>query len=91
MAKIPTTEQLRAEIDSGSTSEKVGHSDPAAAPLGTDDEAAGKTPTAQERQLAAKSQPQYRKPRPPINGTALYLGILILIAIIAVFVGYLAK
>jgi hypothetical protein len=32
-------ERLRADIDSGRTGEKVSASDPAAAPLGTDDEA----------------------------------------------------
>jgi hypothetical protein len=34
-------EQVRDRIDSGATGEKVAISDPAAAPLGTDDEAAG--------------------------------------------------
>jgi hypothetical protein len=33
-------ERLRHEIDSGRTGDKVGHPDPAMAPLGTDDEAA---------------------------------------------------
>lgn len=36
-----TAEQLRADIDSGRTRDKVAHSDPAAAPLGTDEEASG--------------------------------------------------
>lgn len=34
-------EQVRDRIDSGATGDKVAGSDPAAAPLGTDDEAAG--------------------------------------------------
>lgn len=37
----PTTEQLRDDIDRGRTGDKVNASDPAAAPLGTDEEAAG--------------------------------------------------
>jgi len=37
-----TTERLRADIDTGRTGDKVAASDPAAAPLGTDDEAAGR-------------------------------------------------
>lgn len=41
----PTTEQLRDDIDSGRTHDKVAKSDPAAAPLGTDDEASGASPT----------------------------------------------
>lgn len=36
-----TVEQLRGDIDSGRTRDKVTGSDPAAAPLGTDEEAAG--------------------------------------------------
>lgn len=41
MARAPTTEDLRNRIDRGETGDKVRVSDPAAAPLGTDDEAAG--------------------------------------------------
>lgn len=40
----PTTAQLRDAIDRGRTGSKVPHEDPAAAPLGTDDEAAGTPP-----------------------------------------------
>ena len=36
-----TTEQLRHDIDRGRTGDKVAAIDPAAAPLGTDEEAAG--------------------------------------------------
>src|SRR5271166_5905484 len=38
----PTTDQLRRAIDSGATGDKVHFPDPAAAPLGTDDEAGGR-------------------------------------------------
>jgi hypothetical protein len=38
-----TAEQLRDDIDAGRTGDKVPWPDPAAAPLGTDDEAAGTT------------------------------------------------
>lgn len=41
----PTTSQLRDDIDSGRTGAKVAAPDPAAAPLGTDDEAAGTPPS----------------------------------------------
>jgi len=37
-------ERLRTDIDAGRTGDKVPHPDPAAAPLGTDDEAAGTRP-----------------------------------------------
>ncbi len=36
-----TTDQLRGEIDAGLAGDKHAHTDPAAAPLGSDDEAAG--------------------------------------------------
>ncbi|WP_141563212.1 hypothetical protein [Teichococcus rhizosphaerae] len=40
------TEGLRHQIDSGQTGDKVAFPDPAAAPLGADDEAAGAAPSA---------------------------------------------
>lgn len=40
----PYPEELRGKIDSGRTGDKVNFPDPAAAPLGTDDEAAGTPP-----------------------------------------------
>lgn len=38
-------DRLRSDIDAGRTADKVAFPDPAAAPLGTDDEAAGAAPT----------------------------------------------
>ncbi|MCP8937441.1 hypothetical protein NK718_02850 [Alsobacter sp. SYSU M60028] len=51
-----TTEGLRAEIDSGRTGDKVAFSDPAAAPLGADDEAAGHPPGPEEVALAWRQE-----------------------------------
>lgn len=45
--EVKTTDRLRHEIDAGRTGGKVAFSDPAASPLGTDDEAAG-TPASPE-------------------------------------------
>ena len=42
--KSSTSEQLRHDIDTGKTRDKVIYPDPAAAPLGTDDEAGGTPP-----------------------------------------------
>jgi hypothetical protein len=53
----PTTDQLRIRIDRGETGDKVAAPDPAAAPLGTDDEAGGFPPTEEERALAARMPP----------------------------------
>ena len=44
MDREPTAEQLRDNIDRGRTGDKVSWPDPAAAPLGTDDEAGAAAP-----------------------------------------------
>lgn len=49
---MPTSDRLRQDIDRGRGGDKVDNVDPAAAPLGTDDEAAGKPPTPAEIELA---------------------------------------
>lgn len=48
--------RLRDRIDSGATGDKVAHPDPAAAPLGTDDEAAGHPPTAAQVREASRHE-----------------------------------
>ena len=50
---IETTEQLRIAIDQGHAGDKVDVADPAAAPLGTDDEAGGSPNTVAQVRLAA--------------------------------------
>ena len=52
----PTTAQLRHDIDTGRTGEKVAAPDPAAAPLGTDDEAAGTPPSAEAVAMARDAE-----------------------------------
>ena len=85
MSKAPTTDQIRADIDSGATGEKVGFPDPAAAPLGTDAEAGGTPPTAAERKLAAASQPRVRR-EVPRNGPIIYLGVFLVIAALVLLI-----
>ena len=53
---VSNVDQLRANIDAGGTGDKVSFPDPAAAPLGTDAEAAGFPPTQRELRLEAVSQ-----------------------------------
>ena len=48
----PTSAQLKGDIDSGRTGDKVPHVDVGAAPLGTCDEAGGTPPTPQRIRLA---------------------------------------
>ncbi|MBV7410730.1 hypothetical protein [Maritimibacter sp. DP1N21-5] len=50
---IDNPDQLRDEIDRGGTGDKVAYPDPAAAPLGTDDEAAGHPPDPEQVRRAA--------------------------------------
>ena len=56
--------QLRDDIDSGRTHDKVAHSDPAAAPLGTDDEAAGTPPTGEQVAMARRHETRRDVPDP---------------------------
>lgn len=62
----PTTAQLRGDIQSGRTGDKVAGFDPAAAPLGADDEAAGTPPgpaeVAQARAQEGKGARAERRP-----------------------------
>jgi len=53
---MPTTARLRHDIDRGRGGDKVDNVDPAAAPLGTDDEAAGKPPSPAEVNLAYQQE-----------------------------------
>jgi hypothetical protein len=50
----PTSAQLKGDINSGHTGDKNPVFDPALAPLGTDDEAAGRPPSAFRIQLARR-------------------------------------
>jgi hypothetical protein len=78
-----TTAQLRADIDQGRTGSKVDHPDPAAAPLGTDEEAAGTPPEAAA--IAAARREEASLVRSPGNrqglgsAAAIYAGLLALI------------
>ena len=53
---MDTTEQLRIAIDRGLAGDKVDAADPAAAPLGTDDEAGGTPNTSEQVRLAARHE-----------------------------------
>jgi hypothetical protein len=53
---MPTTARLKYDIDRGRGGDKVDNIDPAAAPLGTDDEAAGNPPSPAEIKLAARHE-----------------------------------
>src|SRR3954447_21139475 len=84
-AAMTTTERLRADIDSGRTGEKVAASDPAAAPLGTDDEAAGAAPKPDDVALARSREVKHASGQSDDNkiGSALlYTAILAIVLIV---------
>lgn len=56
----PTTAQLRDAIDRGRTGSKVPFEDPAAAPLGTDEEAAGTPPSPEAIRTAMRNEVRNR-------------------------------
>ena len=78
---IPTSDHLRRRIDHGELGDKVNFPDPAAAPLGTDDEAAGRPPTEYERALADERDRPAQHPRRSMLG---FSALILLIAVVAV-------
>ncbi|MFM9860798.1 hypothetical protein RUR49_20265 [Pseudoxanthobacter sp. M-2] len=63
---VTTADALRSRIDRGDGSDKVDFPDPAASPLGTDDEAAGTPPTRSDVAQAAA----HELSRPPADAPA---------------------
>jgi hypothetical protein len=83
-------DQLRRRIDTGRGGDKVAHPDPAAAPLGTDDEAAGQPAT--RDQVAHASRQETRRPpaAPGEIGWVVWLYALFIVFLVAFFVWALA-
>jgi hypothetical protein len=68
MTSGENAERLRADIDSGRTGDKVAAGDPAAAPLGTDEEAAGAQPPPEAVALARAQESARPHEAPPRGG-----------------------
>jgi hypothetical protein len=83
-------DQLRRRIDTGRAGDKVAHPDPAAAPLGTDDEAAGQP--ASRDQVALASRHETRRPPVPTGkiGLAVWLYAFFIVFLAAFFIWALA-
>lgn len=88
----PTVMQLKADIDSGATGDKVGVFDPGLSPLGTDDEAAGTPPKPHAVAMARSfetfgrwigdGRPKgyvHRKRDPALEG---FLGLIVVLAVV---------
>jgi flagellin-like protein len=86
-----TIEQLRADIDSGRTGDKVSASDPAMAPLGTDDEAAGTPPSPAGIALTRRleTRPHRSKPQTGLGGARILIAIVIALGAAIVGWGFL--
>jgi hypothetical protein len=85
----PTTAMLKADIDSGRTGDKVAHYDPGLSQLGTDDEAAGHTPSHDRIALARETEaasPRVREAAKPHGRNAwvlpLFAGFVLLIPLV---------
>jgi hypothetical protein len=82
----PTVDRIRADISSERTGEKVAFPDPAAAPLGTDDEAAGHPPTPEQRRMEEQARPPLKSSPNPSQGPVIFyfaIGGALAVAIIA--------
>lgn len=85
----PTVERLRADIDEGKTGEKVRYPDPAAAPLGSDDEAAGTPSSGEQRRRSGAPDLRVEAPSREAPGVLLLYALLIVGAAL-VIIGTLA-
>lgn len=83
----PTADALRVAIDRGQGSDKVKYPDPAAAPLGTDDEAAGFPPTAEQLEIASRAE--FRAPpAPPQKGKSRLPWIVVVVLVAGLCVAW---
>ena len=89
MSSDDTLEQLRADIDSGRTGDKVSAPDPAMAPLGTDDEAAGTPPSPAAIALTRRLETSHpHQPQPQTGLGHAWILIAFVIALAAAIVGW---
>lgn len=95
-----TTQQLKNDIDTGRTGDKIDQGfDPGLAPLGTDDEASGTPPTPDEIRIAREleregaSQPAEQGQRNPKRGypAVLLIGAAFLVLVLAVVIALVTR
>jgi hypothetical protein len=83
MSTSPTLDQLRADIDSGRTGDKVAAPDPAMASLGTDDEAAGTPPSSDAIALTQRletSRPDEAEPQTGLGHAWILVAVVVMFA-----------
>lgn len=83
--KRPTADQLRARINRGATKGKAGPIDPAAAPLPTDQEAAGTRPPFEQFAAAAHEELIRSSPQRPSRGSTVVIVFVVVLTAAAGF------
>ncbi|WP_419953003.1 hypothetical protein [Methylobacterium sp.] len=85
----PTSAMLKADIDSGRTGDKIPHYDVGLSPLGTDDEAAGNTPSKERIAMARGTEAASPRVQATARATGrdswvmpLYIGLVVLAAVV---------
>lgn len=92
--RTPTTDEIRSRIDRGLMGDKVAFPDPAAAPLGTDAEAAGTPPTQLELRMVKRAsealpitgQVENHRPSPVLTFPRLLAGAALFLLVGSVLV-----
>lgn len=86
-------DDLRQAIDSGHTGDKVAAPDPAAVPLGTDDETAGQAPSHDQVQRALERERRDLEPGSAKGGARTWITLivagLVLLALLLVLANWL--
>lgn len=84
--------RLRHAIDSGNTGDKVNYPDPAAAPLGTDDEAAGTRPAITDADIRNETtrppEPQRRWIPSALGERSVWLVLAVFLFTLAILMGW---
>jgi hypothetical protein len=84
LASDDTTAQLKGDIDAGRTGDKVAAPDPAMAPLGTDEEAAGTPPQPEAIALARRlesARPHEHGSRPGLGHAWILVAFIVVLAV----------
>jgi hypothetical protein len=88
-----TVEQLRADVDRGRAGDKVAWPDPAAAPLGSDDEAAGTPASPAAVALARDTQGacHIEAPRAGLGHTWILIAVIVFVAAVFIAMGVVGR
>lgn len=86
-----TADRLRHDISRGKAGDKVDHPDVAAAPLGTDDEAAGKPASPEELRIAAANTHCKPPQQTALGAGSFYASIVIAIIVVVLAATFILR